>query len=140
MRAVLGQHLYRANPPHSRLIAAPVAPMCTFAYAVTLRGATKLLERRHHGGKGMDYSTSVGCSVGILHCVASMPEIFHHHKKVGGGYAPQILRDTTEEEMKGELRSFTHNIAWSARCSAEAGPEGRRRCLPGKDDWLKYSG
>lgn len=110
MRAVLGQSHYRNNAPHTRWIAAPAAPMCTFAYAVTLRGAEKLLERRHHGGQGMDFSTSVACN-GALSCVATLPEVFHHHKKVGGGFAPQIVRENTEEEKKEEPRSFTQNIA-----------------------------
>ena len=139
LRAVLGQGLYRANPPHSRLVATPVAPMCTFAYAVTLEGAKRLLERPQHGGKGMDYSTSVACGTGALRCVAPMPEIFHHHKKVGGGYAPQIVREGTAEEKKEKPRRFTQNIAWSARCGAEAGKDGRKQCLPDKDDWIRYN-
>ena len=86
----------------------------------------------------MDFSTSVACN-GALSCVATLPEVFHHHKKVGGGFAPQIVRENTEEEKKEEPRSFTQNIAWSARCSAEAGPDKRAQCLPNEDDFKKYN-
>ena len=138
MRAVLGQNAYRDIAPHTRWIAAPAAPMCTFAYAVTLRGAEKLLERRNHGGQGMDFSTSVACH-GVLQCVATLPEVFHHHKKVGGGFTPQIIRENTEEEKAEEPRSFTQNIAWSARCSAEAGMGQKAQCLPNEKDFKKYN-
>jgi hypothetical protein len=83
-----------------------------------------------------------------------MPEMFHHHRKIGGGFKPQIQREGTAEEAQQKLRSFTHNIVYSARCNAlnrPAGPDSVGtvedeqwndlvQCLPSEEDWKKYNG
>jgi len=69
-------------PVHTRLVHRSVFPLCTFAYAVTRRGATRLLnelatlERTKHAA--YDIAILIACRDGGLRCWSINPELFHH--------------------------------------------------------------
>lgn len=104
------------------------APICSFAYAVnrmTVHKLYGLVTAPRQTGGGFDNRINELCKNGLLRCIAVQPELFHHHefknKKASlvHGTDSQMPGNQTEEEMK----AYTVNIKYSARCNSEEGWE-----------------
>jgi hypothetical protein len=119
-----------------------IAPLATFAYAITKSHATKLIKKlRRDKAFKFDNALHIDCK-GLAHrCVAPVPQVFHHHQVEGEkSLSSEVGR---REEVDRGLdwymgkHKWTFNIAWSARCNAlgvgEKVKEGWR-CGPGKYD------
>jgi GR25 family glycosyltransferase involved in LPS biosynthesis len=119
-----------------RLVQWAAGPTCTFAYAVTSAGATKILDLASKGrSTAFDTELSALCVFGKLKCITVMPQLFVHYvpHATGGEYVSEV-----EIETKNGDRSIddshldlamgqTQNIVKSARCMAMFG----KGCLPG---------
>ena len=155
MKGMLGRNVYANLRPHTRELYTRIAGLCTFAYGVTQEGARKLISIGEKGGQGFDFSTHVACKAGFLRCVGVMPELFHQMKAVGGNMKSSIsesnaaagldwgnsgLAEGGTEDPSEEVRYFTFNVPYSARCNADRddSPEERVQCLPNKRDWENY--
>ncbi|KAK7733100.1 hypothetical protein SLS53_008288 [Cytospora paraplurivora] len=121
---------FHALPPHTRWVHISGAPMCTFAYAVSQRGARKLLfdlsvdhlvgaydnalaglcrravaavgEENPEGDRGLETK-----------CISVTPPVFFHHKAKGA-----IAGDSDIQTVGGDAvreKGTTENIMWSAR-------------------------
>lgn len=126
---------FRLYPEHSRWVHVTAAPMCTFAYAVSRRGAQKILYdlsvdrlsgpfdnalagmcRRAvgswsstlTGGKGDRGDRGLDAK-----CVSVTPPLFFHHKAKGLVMADSDIQDGASDELRE--RGSTENVLWSVR-------------------------
>ncbi|KAK5721845.1 hypothetical protein LTR15_006438 [Elasticomyces elasticus] len=122
----------------SQQIVRGVAPLCTYAYAVTRKAALDIVEHFPERPKGFDMERHVSCMGGRHNCIAPVPELFHHQTVLGerkiGEKGDDVIQDL--DWYKGKHK-FTYNVQWSARCNALGVGEhlvGGWQCLPGKYD------
>ncbi|RYP71476.1 hypothetical protein DL770_008124 [Monosporascus sp. CRB-9-2] len=123
---------FRIELPHTRWVHITGAPICTFAYALSNRGARKVLfdlSVNHLTGPfdnalaGLcrravsDYGTLVPDEAGDrgldTKCISVTPPIFFHHKAKG----PVNADSDIQTVAGGKIREHgtTENIVWSAR-------------------------
>ncbi|KAK9581554.1 hypothetical protein V6Z96_009570 [Aspergillus fumigatus] len=120
--------VYRENdgrltefPPHLRMVHKSVAPICTYAYALTTAAATKLYELSHHGmDKVISDHFRVWCQNGSLRCLTVNPEVFHHHKQAGEISSEIAVVEGWDNLAARSKVDFTANIRYSARCSSRS--------------------
>ncbi|ROW02558.1 hypothetical protein VPNG_07846 [Cytospora leucostoma] len=121
---------FRAHPPHTRWVHVSAAPICTFAYAVSRRGARKLLfdlsvdhllgaydnalaglcrravaavgEESPEGDRGLEAK-----------CFSVTPPVFFHHKAKGAVAADSDIQTVGGDAVRD--KGTTENIVWSAR-------------------------
>lgn len=119
-----------------RLVQWASGPTCTFAYAVTLTGAEKILGLASKGqSTAFDTELSDLCLFGGLRCITVTPQLFMHYVPHAGDGEPtsEIDRENRHEEKPLDDSHFdlvmgqTQNIGKSVRCVAMFG----RSCLPG---------
>jgi hypothetical protein len=133
----------KPGSPQPQQLIFNVAPLSTFAYAITRTHAGRLAEKLRKDRAGVfDSALHIDCK-GLFHrCVAPVPQLFHHHRVVGEeslsdkGNADPGVQDMTWYRTK---HKYTHNIEWSARCNAAGVGEklgDRWQCLPGRYDPL----
>jgi len=113
---------WREYPEHSRFVHRTGAPICTYAYALSYKGAQKLLYALSVDGlRGpFDNSLSDLCRYQFhgVNCVSVTPPFFSHHKSKGymsGDSDIQRYGGGGEVREKGE----TENIVYSARLNIE---------------------
>ena len=103
-------------------------PLCTFAYAVSRRGAARILEWAGAGkGEAFDVKLMWGCKPeGPLRCVMVYPEVVHqyfppesleYHSAVDLGNGDTFGGELDEGRFE-EMMGSTANIIRSARCEA----------------------
>ncbi|KAH9904390.1 hypothetical protein F4778DRAFT_61133 [Xylariomycetidae sp. FL2044] len=108
---------------HTRWVHVSGGPICTFAYAVSQRGARKVLFDLSVDHLTGNYDNALAwlCRDGASRnpdglrakCVSVTPPIFHHHRPKGlitGDSDIQVVQDTSVRE-----KGTTENIRWSAR-------------------------
>lgn len=124
--------------PHTRFVHKSAGTVCTFGYAVSRQGASKLIDRLSTSGLPLDIDYATFCGSGGLNCYAVTPEIIHHQRWTGkkitsGGTAHGALEEGETEQI------FTINIKNSARCNSKPDVVKSRasgterewiRCLP----------
>lgn len=123
---------FKNSPDHTRWVHITAAPICTFAYALSQRGARKVLFdlsvdhltgpfdnalaglcRRAVAAVGEKDLNKAGDRGYDSKCISVTPPIFFHHKakgRIAGDSDIQTVSDDKVRE-KGE----TENIVWSAR-------------------------
>jgi len=116
----------QTETPYTRWIHISGGPICSFAYALSQRGARKVLldlSVDHLIGP-FDNSLAGLCRWGRdeqkmgMKCVSVTPPLFAHHKAKG-----HVSKDSDIQKYgstKGEVREvgWTENIVWSARVNA----------------------
>ncbi|KAE8342740.1 hypothetical protein BDV24DRAFT_150316 [Aspergillus arachidicola] len=121
--------LYRENdgrltnfPSHLRMVHKSVAPICTYAYALTMPAASKLYELSRQGIDRIitDYLRE-WCQSGTLRCLTVNPEVFHHHKQAGEVSSDIAVVEGWDDLAAKAKSDYTANIRFSARCSSNAG-------------------
>jgi len=105
---------------HSRLVHMAGAPICSFAYAVSHKGAQKLL-----------YGLSVKELRGIFdnalswwctdhsqdaRCIVAQPTYFFHHRPAGKANKASDIQDYGDETHE---KGHTQNIRWSVKVNVE---------------------
>lgn len=120
-------HLLKAYPDRTRIVHRGVHPVCTFAYAVSRRGAQKLLAilaLQAWWNLAFDLQLAFACQQQLLglRCVSVEPMLFHHHRAAGAVGRDSDIKSSAaavgEEEdlVQGvRMKGLTHNIVWSAR-------------------------
>lgn len=116
------RHVYGGGsyyPPQLRAVHYAVAPLCTFAYAVTRTAALKMYALSRGGqDRIITMMLRKWCSHGQLRCITVNPELFHHHQKAGE-FASQIaVVEGWEDKAAAPVMSYTPNIRHSARCNS----------------------
>lgn len=109
-------------PEGTRIVHRAGAPICTFSYAVSYRGAQKILMALAvKGGNSLAIDNGLGylCRDGFLdlQCYSIEPQLMHHHRPAGSVNKDSDIRGGDSEEVreKGE----TETIMYSARLNLE---------------------
>ena len=112
--------------PYTRWVHFSGGPICSFAYALSQRGAQKVLfdlSVDHLTGP-FDIALAGLCRWGRdtqrmgMRCVSVTPPLFEHHKAKGHIFKDSDIKN--HEKAKTEIREagWTENIVWSARANA----------------------
>ncbi|KUJ14781.1 glycosyltransferase family 25 protein [Mollisia scopiformis] len=119
--------------PHTRWVHVTGGPICTFAYALSLSGARKVLYDLSvdHLVGPFDNALAGLCRWGRdeerldMKCLSVTPPVFVHHKAKGRVQADSDIQGYGGD---GEVRSegYTENVVWSAR-------DNIRELMLGKD-------
>jgi hypothetical protein len=106
-----------------RAIQVGVNPVCSFGYALTLKGAEKVLDWAGKGGnEAFDIRLLQGCQSKDLHCLVVTPEVMHHYQPPKElGYTSLVAEEDGKGVAAGEdkfehIMGGTENIRDSARC------------------------
>lgn len=129
---VTGLINFNNYPPHTRWVHITGAPMCTFAYALSNRGARKVLFdlsvdhltapfdnalaglcRRAVSSYGVSDPVQAGDHGLDTKCITVTPPLFFHHKAKGAVNADSDIQTVTNGEIREH--GITENIVWSAR-------------------------
>lgn len=121
--------------PNTRFVHKSTGTVCTFGYAVSRQGASKLIDRLSTSGLPLDIDYATFCNGGGLNCYAVTPEIIHHQRWTGkkitsGGTAHGALEEGETEQI------FTINIKHSARCNSEPDVV-KSRASGAERDWIQ---
>ncbi|KAF2659976.1 glycosyltransferase family 25 protein [Lophiostoma macrostomum CBS 122681] len=110
-------------PPHTRVVHQANTTLCTIAYAVTQRGARKLLYEFgiREFNKGFDFALSDYCNAltrdatreHMPMCITVQPPIFGHHFAERGG------SDIVGIDANGKPAVETRYVKWSVRMNLE---------------------
>jgi len=108
-------------PDHTRIIHKTGAPICTFAYAVSARGAQKILLALAMKGSNLGYDNQLAflCQGGYLNikCYSVQPMLFFHHRPAGAVDKDSDLQSGDHSVIRE--KGFTENIVLSARLNLE---------------------
>ena len=134
---------------YRREVISSIHATCSFAYAVTLAGAAKAVDKLSQGGAAFDNELGSACQQGDMLCVGVGPELFHHQDKVGvisliatTKQRPEGQEGDSEEDTGNTTASTdislqsanahyrTANIKYSARCNAGRATDDLIQCLP----------
>ncbi|RDW79934.1 hypothetical protein BP6252_04572 [Coleophoma cylindrospora] len=118
-------------PEKTRIIHKTGAPICTFAYAVSSRGAQKILWALALQGSNLAFDNALAyfCRDGYLNikCFSVQPMLFFHHRPAGA-----TDKDSDIQNGDGGVireKGFTENIVWSTRLNIE-------KLLTGSTDYV----
>lgn len=108
-----------------RVVQRAVNPVCSFGFAVTRRGAQKILKWAGKGeNEAYDIRLMQGCKQKKLSCVVVNPELMHHYVPPGEfGRISNVAEGNgrgseAEEEEFERIMGNTANIVNSTRCRA----------------------
>ena len=118
-------------PEHTRAYHHAQEGVCTLGYALSQRGARKLLHEVGLKDVGAAYDILLrfycegdkGRRAGVQ-CLATQPSLFHHHRPAGWVGAQS---DISNHGAEGEMRekALTDMVRWSVRLNADALMDGR---------------
>jgi len=111
--------LAKDYPPHTRVVAHAAETVCSLAYAVSQRGARRLLYELGVNRYNAPFDIMLdqfcdGTKSTSIHgtCISAQPEFFSHHRPRGKKNAQSEIDD--HGEGFNEV-AFTKNIQWSVR-------------------------
>ncbi|KAJ8063186.1 hypothetical protein OCU04_008425 [Sclerotinia nivalis] len=119
-------------PEKTRIVHKAGAPICTFGYGISYRGAQKILMALAvKGGHNLAIDNAIAflCRDGYLDmkCFSVEPQLFQHHRPAGAMSKDSDINSWGEEDVKGEReRGVTDAIVWSARLNLEEMVMGRK--------------
>jgi hypothetical protein len=121
---VYGPQCLRDLPEGQRSIFWSVAPICTYAYAVSSAGAAKLLDFADQWqAEAYDIKVRDACQSKVLKCISVVDQLFHHYRpSLKFGQESEIMRiekhaNSSTAALEDEPGS-TAVILRSARCKA----------------------
>jgi hypothetical protein len=118
------RHVYGGRsyfPPQLRVVHYSIAPLCTFAYAVTQAAALKMYALSRGGqDRIITMNMRKWCTQGTLRCVTVNPELFHHHKKAGEVASQIAIVEGWDGRAAPAELTYTANIRYSARCNSNS--------------------
>jgi len=112
-------------PERTRIIHKAGAPICAFAYAVSARGARKILLAlamdldMKNANLNLDNALAYLCRDGRfdIKCYSVQPMLFYHHRPAGAFDKDSDLAGGDKSQVRE--KGFTDNIIWSARLNLE---------------------
>lgn len=105
----------KAFEEKTRYVHFSVGPVCSYAYAVSRVGASRILAAEHGNDQAFDIWLHVACR-SLLRCISVNPKIFHEHvpQDRSGGLVNSGRVDWSDRRRVG-----TDNILHSARSRAK---------------------
>ncbi|KAI0521373.1 hypothetical protein F5B22DRAFT_596651 [Xylaria bambusicola] len=123
LNKITGLVEFAKHPEFTRWVHVSGGPICSFAYALSQRGARKVLfdlSIDHLGGPfdnalaGLCRDGASGNINGLrAKCLTVTPPVFFHHRAKGPVKSDSDIQDTANTEWRG--KGTTENIRWSAR-------------------------
>lgn len=119
-------------PDHTRIVHTSGGPLCTFAYAVSFKGAQKIMAEI--GIKGSNYKFDNALSDFCKYrtfgakCVSVQPMLFFHHRPAGKIGKDSDISAPSDGDTIRE-KGYTENIVWSIRLNIE-------NLLVGNRNWV----
>jgi hypothetical protein len=109
-------------PEHTRMVHKTGAPICTFGYAVSYRGAQKILMAlaiKAGGNLAFDNSLAYLCRDGYLDikCYSVEPQLFQHHRPAGSVGKDSDINGGASDAVRE--KGITDFIVLSARLNLE---------------------
>ncbi|KAH6652066.1 hypothetical protein BKA67DRAFT_537910 [Truncatella angustata] len=123
---------FKQSPEHTRFVHITAAPICTFAYALSQRGARKVLFdlsvdhlngpfdnslawlcRRAVSSMGSTDPKAAGDRGLDAKCISVTPPVFFHHKAKGLISGDSDIQTVADSKIRE--KGSTENIVWSAR-------------------------
>ncbi|ESZ94730.1 glycosyltransferase family 25 protein [Sclerotinia borealis F-4128] len=121
-------------PEKTRIVHKAGAPICTFGYGVSYRGAQKILMALAvKGGADLAVDNAIAflCRDGYLDmkCYSVEPQLFQHHRPAGAMNKDSDINSFGDGDAKGTReKGVTDMIVWSARLNLE-------KLIMGKEDY-----
>ncbi|KAI7236755.1 hypothetical protein KC330_g3529 [Hortaea werneckii] len=112
---------FRAMLSGLRAVHQSTRPVCTYGYAVTAKGAEKIINLSHDA-KAIDTRMGRACKDGTMRCFTINPELIHHH--IPAGQAPSEIQ--TKQDVS--VQAWTPNILHSTRCNLDRGDDELVSC------------
>lgn len=118
---------FKSYPEFTRWVHVTGAPICSFAYALTRRGAQKVLFDLSVDRLDANFDNALGtfCRNGgsrkgdptglNAKCLTVTPPVFFHHRPKGLIGAESDIVDHGDESQKIREKGTSENIMWSAR-------------------------
>ncbi|KAH8813116.1 hypothetical protein F5884DRAFT_673012 [Xylogone sp. PMI_703] len=118
-------------PEGTRIMHKTGAPICTFAYAVSYKGAQKIMARLGILGGSLAYDNELAffCQGEVLgvKCVSVQPWLFVHHRGAGRVDKDSDIQNGDENEVRE--KGFSDQIVLSTRLNIE-------KLITGETDWV----
>lgn len=125
----LSKHRHALNEPdatlypeHTRVIHHGIGPICTFAYAVSLRGARKIMHQIGMKSFGAAYDNILADFCNDNDCITTQPELFHHWRKAGNTAGDSDITDWSAGDASGatfRAKGHSNHMRWSVRMNLE---------------------
>ena len=112
-RVGLDKKVHEQYPGRDRVIHHAMGPICTFAYAVSLQGARKILYHIGLQDLGLSFDNLLAKFCDHHRCLTSQPAYFSHFRAQG-----RIDRDSeiqNGDKQKVRHKATSENIRWSVR-------------------------
>ncbi|TVY30590.1 Procollagen galactosyltransferase [Lachnellula hyalina] len=112
-------------PEGTRIVHRGIAPICVFSYAVSRRGAQKLmasLATKTSYDLAFDNQLAFACKDKLLDlkCYSVEPMLFFHHRPAGSINKDSDIAGSKPEDADNiREKGITENIVWSARLNLE---------------------
>lgn len=112
-------------PEGTRIVHRGITPICTFAYAVSRRGAQKILAAlaiKTTYDLAFDNQLMFSCKDKALDlkCYSVEPMLFYHHRPAGSVNKDSDIQGSKQEDTDNiREKGITDNIVWSTRLNLE---------------------
>ena len=118
-----GEFPFQDFPSHSRFVQKAVSPLCTLAYAVSYRGAQKILYEMSLLGSAAPFDIEMRAFVAMKKSdgvsISVTPSIFNSYHGRGPVYRDSdINADDRKAEDQSRDKDYTDNVVWSTRMNA----------------------
>jgi len=117
-----GRDMLDGFPDNTRLVHRVEDPICTFAYAVSLQGARKILYKLSIEGLQFNFDNALSwwCTDSAREygqqCIGATPTYFSQHRIKSGS----VSRNSDNFEEQGfSDQAYTHAIRWSTRMNVD---------------------
>lgn len=117
-------------PENTRIIHKAGAPTCTFGYAVSIRGAQKILMAlaiKAGANLAFDNGLAFLCRDGMMDmkCYSVEPQLFQHHRPAGKVSGDSDINANGGASEAVREKGVTDFVVWSARLNMEQMIEGK---------------
>lgn len=129
--------------PSSRVVFTASSGLCTYAYALSYKGASKVLQYQNSQideFHPIDLGLAKMCKEeDNFHCIGVFPQIIDSHKKKGKSQGDSDIARTSEME-EGEIREkgYTPNVVHSVRCNLDRLVRGEKMQMGQEQEWSQY--
>ena len=129
--------------PSSRVVFTASSGLCTYAYALSNKGASKVLQYQNSQideFHPIDLGLAKMCKEeDNFHCIGVFPQIIDSHKRKGKSQGDSDIARTSEME-EGEIREkgYTPNVVHSVRCNLDRLVQGEKMQQGQEQGWSQY--
>lgn len=125
-----GQPPHQKWDNHTRIHFSQSRGLCTYSFALSLRGAQKLLYylsmKLWHGAFDLGLEDMCKYKDREFKCISVYPQIVDSHRGAGNVKGDSDLSDSGAEGVRPDDKIFTYNIVTSTRMNVDALMNGKK--------------